>query len=65
MRKIYCDICGSEKEVHGCKVVTEYACRAWQQKDLDLCKECRDKICKAVKKAESEIVMNGIWNKGR
>lgn len=60
MTKTFCDICGKEAQVKNMNLITEYACSAWQYRDLDVCKSCEDKIEYAKNEAISSIVKDAI-----
>ena len=54
-----CDFCGTEispKDMPRIDIHTEYACRAWQSSEFDICPNCKGELKNKVYQAEAEFV---------
>lgn len=60
---LVCDCC--KKEIsptlgYEVTIATHYACKAWQEKEIDLCLDCKLELQDTRKRAESIFYQNKI-----
>ena len=65
---LVCDFCKKEinqkNKTPKIKIHTEFACRAWQQIETDICEECRRELKEKINQAEAEFYQNKIKSGG-
>ena len=56
-----CDKCKKEIKMTPKRVslAYEYACKAWQEKTVDLCVDCSIKLNNAISKAQANFINGG------
>lgn len=56
---IVCDLCLNEikpkDKMPKIRIHTQYACRVWQEEEIDMCEECLKELKEKINQTESEF----------
>lgn len=56
---IVCDLCLSEikpkDKTSKIRIHTHYACKAWQEAEIDICEKCRKELQEKINQTEAEF----------